>query len=545
MAFRVQIRRDTTLNWNTNDPILLDGEFGYETDTGRYKIGNGIDVWSDLIYSLVGITGPTGGTGATGATGLTGSTGITGPTGSQGIQGPTGETGPTGSQGIQGPTGETGATGATGSNFNGYDYEIHISTVDGNDTTGNGDLLNPVATITQGLTLITGNRRTLIIHPGTYTESPSIASQYTVLTTFEPLGGNTSIVGTVSTSVGCTIAGLTIQNLTITAGSGVGVPNIINSNITGTLTKSGNATFTDIHNCDIGTVCNITGTGLVTINDGNPNFVTVNNAGANVIIKNAMSCVSPSVTSGTLSITDSIVIAAVTNAVTSSAGSVVTLANSQFLISALNNVAPVSLSGFYSIFNCVFDKPASTLVALSGTGGPTNSIDYFQYINADKFITQGGTSGQYVKGDGSLDSIPPVGPTGEAGATGFQGIQGPTGSTGSQGIQGPTGTDTSILSINSQSSNYILQITDKGNLVEISSSSNSSVTVPLDSSVSFPIGSQILMVRGGTGNLGITGSSGVTLNSSQNYFNLNYQYSAATLVKKGTDIWYVFGDLKA
>ena len=101
-----------------------------------------------------------------------------------------------------------------------------------------------------------------------------------------------------------------------------------------------------------------------------------------------------------------------------------------------------------------------------------------------------------------------------------------------------------MMMINSQSSNYILQITDKGNLVEISSSSNSSVTVPLDSSVSFPIGSQILVVRGGTGDLGLTGSVGVTLNSSQNYLNLNYQYSAATLVKKGTDIWYVFGDLK-
>ena len=273
--------------------------------------------------------------------------------------------------------------------FTGYDYEIHVSQVDGNDTTGNGGLLTPVASITKALTLVTGQRRTVVIHPGSYTESPSITTQYTVLTTFEPLGGNTAIIGTVSTSVGCTIAGLAITNLTITAGTSVGVPNIINCNITGTLTKSGNATFTDIHNCDIGTACNITGTGLVTINDGNPNFVTVNNAGANVIIKNAMSCVAPSVTAGTLNITDSVVIAAVTNAVTSNASSVVTLANSQFLISALNNVAPVSLSGFYSIFNCVFDKPNSTLVSLSGTGGSTNSVDYFQYIDADNITTKG------------------------------------------------------------------------------------------------------------------------------------------------------------
>ena len=118
MAFRVQIRRDTALNWTTNDPILLDGEFGYETDTGRYKIGNGIDIWSDLIYSLVGITGPTGSSGIAGTTGPTGSQGVTGPTGSSGITGPTGSqgtTGPTGSQGVTGPTGSQGTTGPTGS----------------------------------------------------------------------------------------------------------------------------------------------------------------------------------------------------------------------------------------------------------------------------------------------------------------------------------------------------------------------------------------------------------------------------------------------
>jgi hypothetical protein len=268
--------------------------------------------------------------------------------------------------------------------FTGYDFEVHISTADGDDTTGDGSLLNPVATITKGLTLITGNRRTLVIHPGTYTESPSITSQYTVLTTYEPLGGNTSIVGTVSTSVGCTIAGLTIQNLTITAGSGVGVPNIINSNITGTLTKSGNATFTDIHNCEVGTALNITGSGLVTINDGVTTFLTVNNASANVIVKNSTSCIAPSLLAGSLSIVDCVVVAVVTTAITSSAGSIITLANSQILTSALTNVAPIVLNGFYSIFNVVYDKPNSTLVASSGTGGTTNSIDYFQYINADK-----------------------------------------------------------------------------------------------------------------------------------------------------------------
>lgn len=88
MAFRVQIRRDTSSNWNTNDPTLLDGEFGYETDTGRYKIGNGIDVWSGLTYSLVGITGPQGATGSINILSVPGSTSSPGSTGDFAFNGP-------------------------------------------------------------------------------------------------------------------------------------------------------------------------------------------------------------------------------------------------------------------------------------------------------------------------------------------------------------------------------------------------------------------------------------------------------------------------
>jgi len=283
-----------------------------------------------------------------------------------------------------------------------FQYEIHVSQIDGSDVTGDGSLLNPFATITKALTLITGQRRTIIIHPGSYTESPSITTQYTTLTGPGLIGGNILISGTLSTNVGCTISGLKMTNLTINTPTGTGNVNILNCEISGTLTKSSNADYTVLRLCDYN-AANITGSGLVAIFGGNPNFTTVNNASANVILKSVVT-VAPVLTAGTLSIVDSIVAAAVTNAFTSAAGTVTTLSNSQFLTSALNNVAPIVLNGFYSIFNCVFDKPNSTLVGPSGTGGSTNSIDYFQYINADKFITQGGTSSQYVMGDGSLSN---------------------------------------------------------------------------------------------------------------------------------------------
>ena len=47
----MQQRRDSAANWTANNPTLLDGEIGYETDTGKIKIGNGSDAWTALSYA--------------------------------------------------------------------------------------------------------------------------------------------------------------------------------------------------------------------------------------------------------------------------------------------------------------------------------------------------------------------------------------------------------------------------------------------------------------------------------------------------------------
>jgi hypothetical protein len=57
MAFRLQLRRDISGKWQVNNPILLDGEIGYETDTTYIKIGDGNTFWNDLEYWSGGITG--------------------------------------------------------------------------------------------------------------------------------------------------------------------------------------------------------------------------------------------------------------------------------------------------------------------------------------------------------------------------------------------------------------------------------------------------------------------------------------------------------
>jgi hypothetical protein len=131
----MQLRRGTTTEWTTSNPILSQGELGLDTTLNKVKCGDGVNLYSVLPYIVgsdgaVGVTGPTGSVGPTGAEGATGRTGANGATGATGIQGVVGSTGATGSQGIQGTqgiqgiqgiqgnvgsAGATGAKGATGS----------------------------------------------------------------------------------------------------------------------------------------------------------------------------------------------------------------------------------------------------------------------------------------------------------------------------------------------------------------------------------------------------------------------------------------------
>lgn len=50
MATRIRVRRGTSTQWISINPLLLSGEFGYETDTGKVKIGDGSTLWNDLNY---------------------------------------------------------------------------------------------------------------------------------------------------------------------------------------------------------------------------------------------------------------------------------------------------------------------------------------------------------------------------------------------------------------------------------------------------------------------------------------------------------------
>ena len=51
MPTKIQLRRDTAADWTSNNPTLSAGEFGWESDTNRFKIGDGSAAWNSLSYS--------------------------------------------------------------------------------------------------------------------------------------------------------------------------------------------------------------------------------------------------------------------------------------------------------------------------------------------------------------------------------------------------------------------------------------------------------------------------------------------------------------
>jgi len=51
MPTKIQLRRDTAADWTSNNPTLSEGEFGWESDTNRFKIGDGSAAWNSLDYA--------------------------------------------------------------------------------------------------------------------------------------------------------------------------------------------------------------------------------------------------------------------------------------------------------------------------------------------------------------------------------------------------------------------------------------------------------------------------------------------------------------
>ena len=103
----------------------------------------------------------------------------------------------------------------------------------------------------------------------------------------------------------------------------------------------------------------------------------------------------------------------------------------------------------------------------------------------------------------------------------------------------------SQTTITSKTADYTLSsLSERDSMIEVNSSSAVTITVPPNSSVAYPVGTSIDLLRVGSGSVTIAAGSGVTLNYTPGN-KLRAQWSSASLFKRSTDTWVLVGDLSA
>ena len=99
--------------------------------------------------------------------------------------------------------------------------------------------------------------------------------------------------------------------------------------------------------------------------------------------------------------------------------------------------------------------------------------------------------------------------------------------------------------IQQKTDSYTLSsLNERDDLIEISKATATTLTIPLDSTLNYPVGTSIDILRSGSGDVTIAGAAGVTVNGTPG-LKLRAQWSSATLFKRAADSWLVIGDLSA
>lgn len=103
---------------------------------------------------------------------------------------------------------------------------------------------------------------------------------------------------------------------------------------------------------------------------------------------------------------------------------------------------------------------------------------------------------------------------------------------------------TITVATTTSSASYTLLLTDGGKVVEMTSASANTLTIPLNASAAFAVGTSIFVLQAGAGQTTIAGAAGVTVNS---YVGLKLigQWAGCTLIKRATNTWVAVGGLVA
>jgi hypothetical protein len=263
----------------------------------------------------------------------------------------------------------------------GFNREIHVSSGSGDDTLGNGSLSRPYKTITKALTVLGNTGEALVVHPGTYRENVTINQLNVSIQSSNIIAG-----GIVYISGSVTVASATAASSVRL--SGFMIKNVVHNNVSPlymkdtlileSLVKSGNAAYNEYTNCTMQTPggISVTGTGTVVFQGDKQALITVNNAGAIVVVKDSLNCTGVTVTAGTFAAINSSVysISSGSAAITSNAGSVVQLYSTN-IATTTGLPERINIGGFLGYDDITFNKVSSTLGTQLGVKAHFQSLD--------------------------------------------------------------------------------------------------------------------------------------------------------------------------
>lgn len=493
MATRMQQRRGTAAQWTSADPILAAGEIGFETDTGYFKMGDGTNNWSDLSYfkDLGDLAG---------------------------------------SFDDYIPLTQKGAANG-------------VATLDGGAQIPISQLSNIIANAPLALDTL-NELAAAIDDPAGIVQTKIDAAIAT-----EVGDRNTAIGDAVENSI---LAGTGLSKsfdaetgkVTISAGSTLA-------------TDTELATAVSDHNSDTTNVHGISDTSELATKSGvetltnktisaADNTVTVNLS--DVIDVTASASEVNILDGATLTTTELNYVDGVTSNIQTQLDSKAPTANPTF--TGTLAAADISITGNLTVGGTTTTVNATDLVVSDpliyiGQGNTSNVVDLglVSSFNDGAYqhagIVRDATDGVW-KLFSSVEDEPTT-------TVNFSQAVYDTLKVGgieyADGVQVKQGVP-SITSINQQTGAYTTVLTDRDKLVEVSSASGVTVTIPANSTVAYPVGTSIDILQTGSGQVTIAGAGGVTVNATPG-LKLRTQWSSATLFKRATDTWVVFGDLSA
>ena len=517
MATRMQQRRGTAQQWTDANPVLAAGEIGFETDTNQFKIGDGVNLWAALSYfkNLEDLGGS-----------LDDYILVTARSAANGVA-------PLDADG-EIPLGFMAKLiDGAHSNLNtlrelGDVVTLHTAHV---DSTSNVHGINDTAVLE---TIAGAQSKADLAASGAVSDHNSATVNVHGIANTANLAVLTDVSGAVS-----------LHNSDTTDVHGI-------QDTSALATKSYADTAVQTHNADTTDIHGISNTAnLVYSSDlsGHADDTTLIHGISNTANLAYLSNISDhnSDTTDVHGIADTSALAT-TTATASAISTAIT--NHTAVTTNVHGIADtanlVTLAGTQTLTNKTITSPSGIVKADVGLGNVDNTADASKPVS-----TAQSTAIALAKAEAIADATSQVNALLTGAPAALNTLDELAAALGDDANFAASVTTSlglkvdSLTPISQKTASYTLSsLTERDDLIEMGSASATTLTIPTNATVAYPVGTSLDILQTGAGQVTIAGAAGVTVNATPG-LKLRTQWSSATLLKRAENTWVVFGDLTA